>query len=215
MICSLLDWQEIIKPREELLYNCSEFHSQTDEWVSFTIGIGYKYIHYSNIERSQLGSHSNLVLCAFADYTDTRRRSALPKNRRSILQTLARNNINNVHIDPSAYFYELPNYKFVISPEGNGIDCHRHYEALMAGCIPIVENCDGIREKYGNCPILYTDNYSEITPEFLTSVYDDYLNRNWDFSRLFLSTYDEKEQNEIHKNGNYWSHKLTGMNWYR
>ena len=33
----------------------------------------------------------------------------------------------------------LSKYKFIISPEGNGIDCHRHYEAILCGCIPIIE----------------------------------------------------------------------------
>lgn len=36
------------------------------------------------------------------------------------------------------YFNSLSTYKFVISPEG--IDCHRHYEALLARCVPIIEH---------------------------------------------------------------------------
>lgn len=214
MICTLKDWQEIQKPKEEILYNCSEFDRQNDEWVHFPIGIGFKYIDCNDIERSQIGDHSNLVFCAVADYTDGRRRGATPKNRRTILQTLAANGISNTYIDASSYFFELPKYKFVISPEGNGIDCHRHYEALMAGCIPIVERYDGICDKYGNCPILYTDDYSEITPEFLTSKYDEMLKTEWDFSRLLLSSYSQEDQNAIRANGNYWSHRLTGKHWY-
>jgi len=32
----------------------------------------------------------------------------------------------------------VTNYKFIISPHGNGLDCHRTYEAMFLGSIPIV-----------------------------------------------------------------------------
>ena len=115
MICTLGDWQIMQKPNDEILYNCSEFDKQNDEWVSFPIGMGFKYIDCTDIERSQIGIHSQLVLCAVADYTDGRRRGATSKNRRTILQTLASNGISNSYVDASSYFFELPKYKFVIS----------------------------------------------------------------------------------------------------
>ena len=34
---------------------------------------------------------------------------------------------------------ELSSYKFALSPEGNGIDCHRTWECLYLGVIPIVK----------------------------------------------------------------------------
>lgn len=37
------------------------------------------------------------------------------------------------------YFEELKKYKFIASPRGNGIDCHRTWDALYAGSIPVVE----------------------------------------------------------------------------
>ncbi len=30
-------------------------------------------------------------------------------------------------------------YSFVLSPHGNGLDCHRTWEALLLGCIPVVK----------------------------------------------------------------------------
>ncbi len=86
-----------------------------------------------------------------------------------------RKGVNNLHkngithrlIEHTQYFETLPSYKFIVSPEGNGIDCHRHYEALIAGCIPIIEYNTQTEEKYKNCPILYTKDYSEINEEFL------------------------------------------------
>ena len=161
----------------------------------------------------QIGDHSNLVFCAINSNTDRGRRPH-PKNRNSILSTLSANNIHNTYLNSDDYFATLPTYKFVISPEGNGIDCHRHYEALMAGCIPVIEEYPGIREKYGNCPILYTNDYSEINSVYLEEKYKEMLETTYDFSRLLLSSYDSSVQSEIVANGNYWSERLTNRKWY-
>jgi hypothetical protein len=112
------------------------------------------------------------------------------------------------------YFDTLPSYKFVISPEGNGIDCHRHYEALLAGCIPVIERNPVIEEKYKGCPILYTNDYSEITPAYLELKYEEMKTQTYDFSRLFLEFYPSETQAEIKRCGNYWMKQLTGQTVY-
>jgi hypothetical protein len=99
----------------------------------------------------------------------------------------------------------------VISPEGNGIDCHRHYEALLAGCIPIVEHNPLTEEKYRGCPVLYTHDYSEITPEYLDTKYEEMKNNVYDFSVLYLSYYPAELQSEIKRCGNYWMIRHTGQ----
>ncbi len=38
------------------------------------------------------------------------------------------------------YLADLANAKYVVSPPGNGFDTHRTYEALVMGCIPIVQD---------------------------------------------------------------------------
>ncbi len=132
------------------------------------------------------------------------------------MTTLRANGISNRHTDCIEYFTALPNYKFVISPEGNGIDCHRHYEALVAGCIPIVERHEGICKKYEGCPIVWTDDYSEITESYLLEKYDEMIDTVYDFSCLFIDFYPENIRNQIRFNGNYWCKKLTkGSIWYQ
>ncbi len=216
MKLTLREWQNTVKPHKEIIYNCSEYTHQNDEWVPFTIGIGWSFINvYSEpIQQFQFGTHNSLVLCAVSANTDTRRRPA-GKNRRNILHTLQRNGIAaQSHIPYNQYFRDLPKYKFIISPEGNGIDCHRHYEALMAGCIPIVEDNPGIRNKYAGCPVLYTNDYSEITPAYLEAKWGEMIDTVWDFSKLMLSHYDADTQQQIKGNGNYWAQRLAQKRWY-
>lgn len=161
-----------------------------------------------------IGEHNKMVLCAISALTDKKRRR-FGKNRLNYLKILARRGIVNINLKSDDYFNCLSDYRFIISPEGNGIDCHRHYEALIAGCIPVVETNSKIYEKYLGCPILFTNDYSEITMEYLEKCYNEMLDKEWDFSRLFLNFYPENIQKEIIKNANFWSQRLSGLKWYK
>ena len=216
--CTLRAWQTSLKPLEELLYNCSEFSQLNDEWVPFSIGMGWSIHRFcsegSDIKDIQIGDHERTLMVAFNPNTDIRRRGGQVKCRAEFVRILASNGFHNVSFGHKDYFYNLPHYKFVASPEGNGIDCHRHYETLMAGCIPIIERHTGIAEKYAGCPILWTDDYSEITEEYLQKKWNEMLDTEYDFSKLFLSSYSQADQEQIKSNGNYWCKRLTGNAWY-
>lgn len=211
---TLQEWQTILKPVQDMIVQASSTNCD-DGWQPFPIGMSYRFSSVATIpEAYQLGTHENLVLCAISPETDQRRRGSTLIYRKSILKLLEKNGIMNTHIHEYGYFTSLPSYKFIISPEGNGIDCHRHYEALMAGCIPIVEHHEGIEEKYKGCPILYTTNYSEITEEYLENVYSNMLTTTYDFSCLFLSKYPESVQSTIRHAGNFWMERLGKGTWY-
>jgi hypothetical protein len=214
MIMTLREWQKTAKLISNLIYNCS-VTSGKDEWVNFPIGLGWSIIKNQDcFDKLFIGEHNNLVLCAISALTDKKRRPS-GRNRLLYLRNLHRKGIFNYNLNSKDYFNCLSNFKFIISPEGNGIDCHRHYEALIAGSIPIIEENSGIRNKYYGCPILFTKDYSEITPEYLNKCYNEMIDKEWDFSRLFLGYYSEEIQKEIKKNGNFWSQRLSGLKWYK
>ena len=211
-IMTLKAWQTYVKFAEHYIIQASTVDG-ADGATAPPIGMGFHFIHYKNkdLKPTQFGQHDQLALCAISTETDKRRRGPV---RQAIVQMLSDKGIQNLSIIPIDYFALLPSYKFVVSPEGNGIDCHRHYEALMAGCIPIVEDHPLIRAKYGNVPILWTKDYSEITPEYLEAKYAELLDTTWDFTRLYLCTYSFEEQFIAQYRGNYWTQKLTGQTWY-
>lgn len=206
---TLRDWQMNPKNKSNFIVNASATDG-CDSPQKFPIGMCFRYISYQKLE-TQIGEHKDLVFCGIGAYTDIGRRQK-GLNRSSILQTLQSNGIHNTLVVPLQYFTLLPSYKFVISPEGNGVDCHRHYEALMAGCIPIVEESQHIRSVYGNCPILYTSDYSEITPEYLLKKYEEMIDQTYDFSRLFVSTYPSEVQYEIRRNSYFWMETVHRKN---
>jgi hypothetical protein len=205
----LLEWQSMPKDSNTFIVQASSTNCD-DAWMPFPIGMCY---HYTKGRVIPTGEHDNLVLCAISPTTDQVRRP-YGKNRPSILNTLTANGIGNQYVHPSEYYERLPTYKFVVSPEGNGIDCHRHYEALISGCIPIVERHCLTEEKYRGLPILWTDDYSEITPAYLNAKYEEMKTATYDFSRLRLDSYTPEMQEEIKRCGNFWMKRITGRDFY-
>lgn len=79
------------------------------------------------------------------------------------------------------YLDNVYNHKFVICPEGNGIDTHRIWETLYMGSVPIVEN--NINNSfYRDLPMLLVDDWDDLTDGWLQDAYRDIqrmpINRN-------------------------------------
>jgi len=210
----LSTWQKIYKPHSDLIVQAS-CKDGSDSWQEHPIGMSWQYVlNYKKGKSLQIGNHENLLLLSLRTSTDQNRR---PNgiNRKTIAETLSKNGFSTSMIHHETYFNNLPLFKFVVSPEGNGIDCHRHYEALLAGCIPIMEKNPLTEEKYKGCPVLWTTDYSEITTEYLEKIYDEMINKEYDFSCLFMSYYNLELQKQIRECGNYWIQRTTQTLWYR
>jgi hypothetical protein len=69
----------------------------------------------------------------------------------------------------SEYMKSMSNYLFIASPRGNGIDCHRTWEALLMGCIPIVER-HFMYDNY-NLPIIQIDSWEDILNKNILNEY--------------------------------------------
>lgn len=74
---------------------------------------------------------------------------------------------------------------FVISPEGGGPDCHRTWEALMLGCIPILKKSP-LSSLFKDLPCVFVNDWNEINQNFLDSALEQILNSNFNFSKLFI-----------------------------
>lgn len=96
-----------------------------------------------------------------------------------------------IDITNSNYYNELGKYKFVLSPRGGGEDCHRTWEALYMGCIPIVLS-SSINEIYDELPVLVVNCWSEITEELLHSKWEEYQKREWNMEKLKMTYWLEK-----------------------
>lgn len=74
-------------------------------------------------------------------------------------------------------------YAFVISPAGNGIDCHRTWEALCLGCIPIVKTT-GLDPLYEDLPVWIINDWSEVTLDKMNEILESYKEKTFKLEKL-------------------------------
>jgi hypothetical protein len=74
-------------------------------------------------------------------------------------------------------------YAFVLSPYGEGMDCHRTWEALILGCIPIIQ-CKEMKNLYSDLPVLNVSDWSEITEELLEKTIQEFKCKTFNYEKL-------------------------------
>jgi hypothetical protein len=83
------------------------------------------------------------------------------------------------------------NYSFVLSPHGNGLDCHRTWESLVLGCIPIVKS-SLIDDLYEDLPVLIVKAWQEINKELLLQTINNFKNKTFNLDKLKLDYWLKK-----------------------
>jgi hypothetical protein len=198
------DWLKYEMPINEIIMNAS-IQDGSDKLMSYMIGVSYKceldYLVKLNnlIHNSDKELNSKLYCFSFSINTDLKRRGKWGPNeqaiRRETIHSTLKRNFNTTrggHI----FFDDLYTSMFTFSPEGNGL----------------VEDNPEIMKKYEGLPVLYTHDYSELTGKYLQEKYQEMLEKEYDFSKLFLSSYSLIDQKIIKENGNYWVNKLNTTN---
>jgi hypothetical protein len=85
-----------------------------------------------------------------------------------------------------SYLEDMSKSKFVLSPRGNGLDCHRTWEALLMGAIPIVK-ASSLDPLYKDLPVLIVDDWEIITKKFLEEKYKEMQNQEYNCAKIFSS----------------------------
>lgn len=73
---------------------------------------------------------------------------------------------------------------FVISPEGAGMDCHRTWEALLLGCIPVVKKNE-LSTMFSDLPVLVVNDWQEVKRDTLFDYCRTMVECKFDFTPLF------------------------------
>lgn len=80
---------------------------------------------------------------------------------------------------------KMSTYTFIPSPHGNGLDCHRTWEALALGCIPIVRTSP-LDSLYTNLPVWIVKEWDEVTPEGMKETVIRMQTMTFDMQKLTL-----------------------------
>ena len=71
-------------------------------------------------------------------------------------------------VDQPNYLTNIAKSIFCVSPPGNGVDCHRVWECIYLKTIPIIKY-DNCYDQFKHLPILFIDDWSKVTIDFLNS----------------------------------------------
>mmetsp|Transcript_8732 Transcript_8732/g.13442 ORF Transcript_8732/g.13442 Transcript_8732/m.13442 type:complete len:388 (+) Transcript_8732:38-1201(+) len=122
-----------------------------------------------------------------------------PRPYRQAVATLVSNNLHtsqkNFYVgkqrvirrdrsDTREYIRAMLSHRFVLSPPGSGVDCYRHWEAILCGAIPILEYTPLAIELLADLPVLIVRSWHELTPEFLQLHWQRMINTNYTYRSL-------------------------------
>jgi len=90
-------------------------------------------------------------------------------------------------VDYPEYCRQIQAHKFMICPEGNAVDCHRNWEVLILKRVPIMKKNPYLQECYRDYPILWVDDYADVSKTLLAENDDLFIqSRNLDINMLDL-----------------------------
>lgn len=82
-------------------------------------------------------------------------------------------------------------FAFVLSPYGNGMDCHRTWEALILGSIPIIKSKEFVK-MFEDLPVLIVKDWKEITQKLLIDTIEKFKDKSFNYKKLTLEFWKEK-----------------------
>lgn len=83
------------------------------------------------------------------------------------------------------YLVDLQRSKFTLSPPGSGLDCHRTWEAIYMGSIPVVIS-SYLDELFKELPVLVVKDWHEVTKEFLEEKYLEITSKYYDMQKAYF-----------------------------
>jgi hypothetical protein len=92
------------------------------------------------------------------------------------------------------FWAKCTEHQFVASPLGTGMDCHRTWEMLALGCVPIVKRTT-LAPLFEGLPVCLVDSYDDVTPELLArhrevAAIAFHQRRAWIDERMSLAWWD-------------------------
>ena len=85
----------------------------------------------------------------------------------------------------------ISRYTFVLSPFGHGLDCHRTWEALCLGCIPIVK-APIFDKLFEDLPVLNVNKWSDVTKKLLDETIEIFKTKKFNYNKLLLDHWVNK-----------------------
>lgn len=113
-------------------------------------------------------------------------------DRRSAIMTIPTDLMTLRNQAPRTLVWKfIAKHAFVLSPFGNGMDCHRTWEALILGAIPIVRGRQ-FDAMFADLPVLIVDSWEDVTELKLATTIEEFKKRKFNYRKLELSYWTEQ-----------------------
>jgi hypothetical protein len=118
------------------------------------------------------------------------------KDRMNSLRTITPNLlvINQTFTPRTINWNNIIKYTFVLSPFGNGMDCHRTWEVLCLGSIPIIK-APNFKSLFEDLPVLIVNNWSEVNEDLLNTTINNFKSKTFNYEKLTLEYWKNKFKN--------------------
>ena len=122
--------------------------------------------------------------------------NTFPSERLHVLNTFFGDNwvTGEMNVSWGDYYRQIASHKFVFSPRGNGIDCHRTWEALYLRTIPIVIRSVTMNE-FSDLPILFIDKWEDLSYNKLLDFYEASKSKLFDLSAMKITYWKDLIKN--------------------
>ena len=122
--------------------------------------------------------------------------NTFPSERVHVLNTFFGENwvTGEMNVSWGDYYRQIASHKFVFSPRGNGIDCHRTWEALYLRTIPIVIRSVTMNE-FSDLPILFIDKWEDLSYNKLLDFYEASKSKLFDLSAMKITYWKDLIKN--------------------
>jgi hypothetical protein len=148
-----------------------DFHtiSNTRKWGHWPATPAAQEAELQALRRSALPNAERL-LRVHADFHFNKHKHQVWGDDRQAVQTALQGNpdvqFQTQKVRRLDLWREKTRYAFVVSPHGNGLDCHRTWESLVLGNIVIVKR-SSLDPLYDGLPVVIVEDWHEITNENL------------------------------------------------
>ena len=95
------------------------------------------------------------------------------------------------------YLRDLAGCRWCVSPPGNGIDCHRTWEALYLGVIPVVQRSAGIEQLLDGFPAVVVDDLRSISLASVAQASEAFVAKSFDQPRLTLRYWQDRIAKQV------------------
>lgn len=114
--------------------------------------------------------------------------------------TTVEGGLPDIYVSIEDFYTGVQSHDYVLSPPGAGLDCHRHWEAMALGSIPIVLRSRATESLLGDMPCLIVEHWDEVTKERLEGERDQLLSRFLEpcMQKMDMNYWREVIGNEIH-----------------